>query len=172
MERSPALRAGGHPAIAFAQNSRGEVRLESGHGQLIGALSTGGGKPGQGQPTILSLSLRGRDEELQAEVGESVSPTLRASGGGGDKGYVLAPTYEAHFQYIADGTHVAGGVHWCVRRLMPVECERLQGMPDQYTQVLYRGKPAADSPRYRAIGNSMAVPCLTWLGERLLRVLR
>jgi DNA (cytosine-5)-methyltransferase 1 len=50
---------------------------------------------------------------------------------------------------------------------MPLECERLQGMPDNYTLVPYRGKPAADGPRYRAIGNSMAVPCVSWIGFRL-----
>lgn len=54
-----------------------------------------------------------------------------------------------------------------VRRLTPRECERLQGFPDQYTLVTYRGKPAADGPRYRAIGNSMAVPVMRWIGERI-----
>jgi DNA (cytosine-5)-methyltransferase 1 len=54
-----------------------------------------------------------------------------------------------------------------VRRLMPVECERLQGFPDNYTLVPYRGKPAKDSPRYKAIGNSMAVPYMRWIGERI-----
>jgi site-specific DNA-cytosine methylase len=54
-----------------------------------------------------------------------------------------------------------------VRRLTPRECERLQGMPDDYTLVPYRGKPAADGPRYRAIGNSMAIPVMSWIGERI-----
>jgi DNA (cytosine-5)-methyltransferase 1 len=54
-----------------------------------------------------------------------------------------------------------------VRRLMPVETERLQGFPDNWTNVTYRGKPAADGPRYRAIGNSMAVPVVGWIGERI-----
>lgn len=57
-----------------------------------------------------------------------------------------------------------------VRRLTPRECERLQGFPDQYTLVPYRGKPAADGPRYKALGNSMAVPCMRWLGERIALV--
>lgn len=55
-----------------------------------------------------------------------------------------------------------------VRRLTPVECERLQGFPDGHTDVPYRGKPAADGPRYKAIGNSMAVPCMRWIGERII----
>ena len=54
-----------------------------------------------------------------------------------------------------------------VRRLTPVECERLQGFPDDWTNIPYRGKPAADGPRYKAIGNSMAVPVMRWIGERI-----
>lgn len=55
----------------------------------------------------------------------------------------------------------------CVRRLTPRECERLQGFEDDYTLVPHRGKPAADGPRYKALGNSMAVPCMRWIGERI-----
>lgn len=57
-----------------------------------------------------------------------------------------------------------------VRRLTPRECERLQGFPDDWTKVPYRGKPAdecPDGPRYKAIGNSMAVPVMRWIGERM-----
>jgi DNA (cytosine-5)-methyltransferase 1 len=54
-----------------------------------------------------------------------------------------------------------------VRRLTPRECERLQGFPDDYTLVPNRGKPAADGPRYKALGNSMAVPVMRWIGERI-----
>jgi DNA (cytosine-5)-methyltransferase 1 len=54
-----------------------------------------------------------------------------------------------------------------VRRLTPRECERLQGFPDDYTLVPFRGKPAADGPRYKALGNSMAVPVMRWIGERI-----
>jgi len=57
-----------------------------------------------------------------------------------------------------------------VRRLTPRECERLQGFPDDYTLVEYRKKPAADGPRYRALGNSMAVPVMRWIGERIQKV--
>jgi len=62
---------------------------------------------------------------------------------------------------------------YIVRRLMPIECERLQGFPDDWTKVPYRGKPAEecpDAPRYKAIGNSMAVPVMRWLGERIAMV--
>lgn len=57
-----------------------------------------------------------------------------------------------------------------VRRLTPAECERLQGMPDNHTRIPWRGKNAADcpdGPRYKAIGNSMAVPVMRWIGERI-----
>lgn len=62
---------------------------------------------------------------------------------------------------------------YIVRRLMPIECERLQGFPDDWTKVPYRGKPAEeclDAPRYKAIGNSMAVPVMRWLGKRIAMV--
>ena len=54
-----------------------------------------------------------------------------------------------------------------VRRLTPRECERLQGFPDDYTLIQHRKKPAADGPRYKALGNSMAVPVMRWIGERI-----
>ena len=57
-----------------------------------------------------------------------------------------------------------------VRRLTPVECEFLQGFPRNYTLIDYRGKPAADGPRYKALGNSMAVPCMYWIGRRIQMV--
>ena len=57
-----------------------------------------------------------------------------------------------------------------VRRLTPLECERLQGFPDNYTAVPHRGRPAADGPRYKALGNSWAVPCARWIGERIQAV--
>lgn len=54
-----------------------------------------------------------------------------------------------------------------VRRLMPVECERLQGFPDTWTEVPVSRKPAADGPRYKQLGNSWAVPCVSWIGQRI-----
>jgi site-specific DNA-cytosine methylase len=57
-----------------------------------------------------------------------------------------------------------------VRRLTPRECERLQGFPDDWTLIPWRKKPAAecpDGPRYKALGNSMAVNCMAWIGERI-----
>lgn len=77
--------------------------------------------------------------------------------------------------YTREGTHnfrLSNVAHtdYQVRRLTPRECERLQGFPDDYTLIPYRGKLAADAPRYKALGNSMAVPVIHWLGQQLLHV--
>jgi DNA (cytosine-5)-methyltransferase 1 len=66
-----------------------------------------------------------------------------------------------------DGTTAAVLYRAAVRRLMPVECERLQGFKDGYTAIQFRGKPAADGPRYKAIGNSWAIPPVRWIGKRI-----
>lgn len=65
----------------------------------------------------------------------------------------------------ADSNIVTSGM--AVRRLTPSECEALQGFPRGHTLVPYRTKPAADGPRYKALGNSMAVPCMAWIGRRI-----
>jgi len=85
-----------------------------------------------------------------------IVPPLKAQSGGTGRGDA-APL-------------LAVGGPLAVRRLTPRECERLQGMPDDYTLIPYRGKPAADGPRYRAIGNSMAVPVIRWIGRRIQMV--
>jgi DNA (cytosine-5)-methyltransferase 1 len=87
-----------------------------------------------------------------ADAGE-LSPTLRAGG-----------HTESHPN---GGVMSAVQVGMQVRRLTPRECERLQGFPDDYTRIMYRGKLAADGPRYKALGNSMAVPVMAWIGRRI-----
>ena len=78
------------------------------------------------------------------------SPTLKSNSGGNTVPCVLKP-------------------NTVVRRLTPVECERLQGFPDGYTNIPWRNKPTApDSRRYKAIGNSMAVPVMRWIGKRMM----
>lgn len=60
---------------------------------------------------------------------------------------------------------------YIVRRLTPKECERLQGFPDDWTDIPYKGKEhAPDTARYKACGNSMAVPVMRWIGERIQMV--
>ena len=68
---------------------------------------------------------------------------------------------------LAEQARMAVGV----RRLTPRECERLQGFPDDWTLIQVKpGKWAADAPRYKALGNSMAVPVMFWLGRRIAQV--
>ena len=64
----------------------------------------------------------------------------------------------------------AATVAWHQLGWTPVECERLQGFPDTYTDIQPNGKPTADGPRYKALGNSMAVPVMRWIGERIKNV--
>jgi DNA (cytosine-5)-methyltransferase 1 len=89
----------------------------------------------------------------------------QANNGGNGLGVAaeIAPTLTK-----VDRHGVANGMQ--VRRLTPVECERLQGFPDNYTNTPHRGKPASDGGRYKALGNSMAVPCMSWLGRRIQMV--
>lgn len=89
---------------------------------------------------------------------------FRTAGDGAayEEGEVTAP--------LTTGTDTSANVvleRLAVRRLTPRECERLQGFPDDYTRIERRGKPAADGPRYRAIGNSMAVNVMRWIGTRI-----
>ncbi|RKO74866.1 DNA cytosine methyltransferase [Pectobacterium parmentieri] len=146
---TPTLRTRAWPAIAFAQNGRGELHLESGHGQIAGTLLASGGKPGQGMPTVFSATRCDNDKDP-----------------------VLTQNLATHLHYTPLKPDEQCWPQWRVRRLMPIECERLQGMPDDWTKVPYRGKPAADTPRYKAIGNSMAVTCVAWLGQRLLEAMQ
>lgn len=78
-----------------------------------------------------------------------------------DPMYALT-TNDQHMVF-KDGEHI-------VRRLTPIECERLQGFPDNYTLIPWKGKPAEECPsshRYKALGNSMAVPVMRWIGMRI-----
>ncbi len=69
--------------------------------------------------------------------------------------------------FSQSGSGIVQSNNLAVRRLTPIECERLQGFPDGHTLVEYRGKPVANGHRYKALGNSMAVPCMAWIGQRI-----
>lgn len=99
---------------------------------------------GRGQPIVpaYSVALRGREGGATAELGDEVAGCLRASTGGGDKPHVLTNA---------------------VRRLMPTECEALQAFPQGYTGI----PGAADGPRYKALGNSMCVNVMAFIGRRI-----
>ncbi len=71
---------------------------------------------------------------------------------------------------VCSGVFQPSAATQTIRRLMPVECERLMGFPDGWTQIPWKRKPAADcpdSPRYKACGNSMCVNCMEWIGRRI-----
>ena len=87
-------------------------------------------------------------------------------GGAGQSGGFRTTDLDNNGAYILDAPIMA------VRRLTPRECERLQGFPDDYTIVPWRGKPCPDGPRYKALGNSMAVPVMRWIGRRIDEKLR
>lgn len=91
----------------------------------------------------------------------------RAQSSADDESWVPGVTAPTLNQFDVGDTRATTVVTSPPRRLTPRECERLQGFPDDYTAIEYRGKPAADSPRYKAIGNSMAVPVMRWIGERI-----
>jgi len=168
------LAAGAHPpAIAF--DSRQDC-VSSEH--VFGSL--GSSSP---QAQAVAFALRGREEGAQPEIhgeGDSVG-ALRAGSGGSSRDYVsvaygvrTANTSSNGWGVQTECTHTLDraspptvATTSAVRRLTPTECERLQGFPDGYTQVPVRGKPAADGPRYKALGNSMAVPVMRWIGERI-----
>jgi DNA (cytosine-5)-methyltransferase 1 len=138
------------------------------------------------QTNYLAFANRTRDGVKVPEVmKDGVTPALTNPGNGGraDAVNVLAdapvqvqwasgggkvenPTMQAlrtsaehSYQFIRHAMQV--------RRLTPTECCRLQGFPDDHCDVTFRKKPAADGPKYRALGNSMAVPCMAWLGWRI-----
>jgi DNA (cytosine-5)-methyltransferase 1 len=73
---------------------------------------------------------------------------------------------------LSTAHHHAVATGGSVRRMTPVECERLQGFPDGHTDVPFRGKDAQDGPRYKALGNSKAVPVIKWVGERIIKHLK
>ena len=108
--------------------------------------SDGNGHNIVAQPVAFTRCDNGQDAAVD------VTPTMRCGS-----------NYSAHLAVAQPAMQV--------RRLTPVECERLQGFPDGYTNIPWRGKPESpDGPRYKALGNSMAVPVMRYIGERISKV--
>lgn len=156
-------------AFGFAQNTRNEVRIV-GDGTLSGALAA---RPGMKQTTFvctgstcpINEQIATRDKKLGCGTGLGVSAD-------GDPAFTLLENHP-HMAASEIGDKPAGVNHMLVRRLTPLECERLQGFPDEHTLIAWKGKPAEecpDGPRYKAIGNSMAVPVMRWVGRRIAAV--
>jgi DNA (cytosine-5)-methyltransferase 1 len=119
-------------------------------------------------------------KDYGADVG-GIAPTLRGMGhdashaNGGGQLAIAAPLTASYGKQVDSSDTSSGPPNifhsgMAVRRLTPRECERLQGFPDDYTLVEYRGRLAANGPRYRALGNSMAVPVMRWIGARIAAV--
>ena len=111
-------------------------------------------------PTEIAGTLRQRGNKEATDVVVSV---------GGDLAHTLtAVGYDASEDETGRGTPIVGGDSQSVRRLTCVECERLQGFPDGYTDIKPKGKPTPDGPRFKALGNSWAVPVVHWIGRRIV----
>ena len=177
--------------VAFAENSRAELRLCGGGGQISAQLTTGGGKPGQGQPCIITPVAYAIQERAVSE-----NPDAGPQGAGWNEGNAYTLEARNKVQAVAfdmrgreggampEGPHHTANIRaasggssrsyvaepWAVRRLTPAECERLQGFPDDFTAIPWRNKSAdqcPDGPRYKALGNSWAVNCAEWIAERI-----
>ena len=133
--------------IAFdCKGSQVQVDV-SGATPTLCAMGHAGSHANAGGQLAVAFDLRGREGGAMPE-GPHETANIRAASGGSSRSYIAT--------------------RWAVRRLTPRECERLQGFSDDYTLIPYRhGKPAADGPRYKALGNSMAVNAMEWIGQRI-----
>ena len=168
--------------IALAENTIGRQPQNGGNGN---GFTVGGpmytlnatGVHGVAQPIAFSSNMSVPDCQTD------VSPTLKLGGhGGGNPPAVTVDVYNQAVdgQTTATLTEACGGSNtsgpkvmqsMAVRRLTPVECERLQGFPDNYTNIPWRkSSESPDGPRYKALGNSMAVPVMAWIGRRIQEV--
>lgn len=173
-EISPTLKTDHNPVVAFASNQRDEVReLE-----VAGALAA---QPGIKQQTYICRA----DGQANAMTSVDMAPTLTSHAKKDPpliypaedsigEGALIQRDMSATLSTHNIQTPITGGREkrgLTVRRLTPRECERLQGFPDDYTDIPYRNKEhAPDGPRYKALGNSMAVPVMRWIGERIRTV--
>lgn len=135
--------------IVFQQRSPDGTARVSEDGQVPTLDRMGGG---QREPCVvlpINTQIATRSESLGEGTGLGI-------GKDGDPAFTLQ---SAHSHAVQSGM--------MVRRLTPRECERLQGFLDDYTLIPYGKKPASDGPRYKALGNSMAVPVMKWIGERI-----
>ena len=145
------MQAGAQHAVAFANRTRNGVKVPEVMPDGITPALT---NPGNG----------GRSDAINVMAFQPGNLVRRA---GSDPSNESFPTLGATMQGD-QAPHVAQPM--AVRRLTPRECERLQGFSDDHTLIPWRGKPAdqcPDGPRYKALGNSMAVPCMAWIGKRI-----
>ncbi|MEO1144363.1 MAG: DNA cytosine methyltransferase [Cyanobacteria bacterium J06638_22] len=185
-EQSPTLRAGhgsnSTPAIAFTERTRnGELQIEYQEDVTYALTNPGGG--GRANSRCVAYTVHGENSgamqsgscpaAFQAAIARCLDATGLDPALNQGSTVVLAPTLSTKNE-VANSSSTRE--EWyttsalltnSVRRLTPTECERLQGFPDGWTNIRFKGKPASDSARYKALGNSMAVPVMRWLGERV-----
>ena len=143
----------GPEAVASAVRMR-EGKPGGGKGPLVQTGVSGTLATGNDQTIFQPICMA--SGQANAEIGHDLSPTLMACQYKGPP--ILC---------LADG-NAHTSIVWTVRRLMPIECERLQGFPDGWTDIPWRGKDSApDGPRYKALGNSMCVQVMRWIGKRI-----
>lgn len=159
-----------HPAALRIRAERAQRGRIVGDGTLSGALAA---RPGMKQATFvctggtypINEQIATRDKKLGRGTGLGV-------GADGDPAFTLLANHP-HMVASEIADKPAEVNPMLVRRLTPLECERLQGFPDGHTLISWKGKPAEecpDGPRYKAIGNSMAVPVMRWIGRRIAAV--
>lgn len=140
------------PAIAFSAKDHGADASSD----LAPTLRSGSHKDSHANGGVMpAVAFESRFARNGRGAPDTIVPPLKAQSGQSGKG---------------DAAPLVAGPATHVRRLTPRECERLQGFPDNHTLVPYRNKPAADGPRYKALGNSMAVPVMAWIGRRIAMV--
>jgi site-specific DNA-cytosine methylase len=120
------------------------------------------GKPENLSGTLIKNQTMAVAQPIPYDFFQITAPVNRQSREPGDPCHTLARDNAAHATIVQ---------LMQVRRLTPIECERLQGFPDGYTNIPWRNKTESpDGPRYKAMGNSMAVPVMRWIGERIAAV--
>jgi DNA (cytosine-5)-methyltransferase 1 len=161
-EQSPPLTCNHESPIAF--DSRQDTVSST---EVFGAL-------GSASPQAQAVCVTGdithtlKAEGFDAsEDGTGRGQPIVAAFQSSQSGVRLSDTYATLDANNGPRRHNGALVDMAVRRLTPRECERLQGFPDDYTLITVRGKPAADGPRYKALGNSWAVPNVHWIGRRI-----
>jgi DNA (cytosine-5)-methyltransferase 1 len=144
-----------HAAVAFANRTRDGIKVPEVMADGVTPALT---NPGGG----------GRSDAINVAVAFTVGNAAR--GQGPSPSSEVFPTLKSGEGRGLDDQWPSVMTNMTVRRLTPRECERLQGFPDDWTLIPWRGKAAdqcPDGPRYKALGNSMACNCMSWIGERI-----
>ena len=171
--------SGGSSRSYVAQGRLGDIAA------TIQASSGGNGNAGNGSEMIVAVACELADSltvganqtaGFQGDICAHVTAPMGIDGQNvAITGDVVGTLQAVDPVFNACGFGVAISPQWVVRRLTTKECERLQGFPDDYTRIPWRGKTAEecpDGPRYKALGNSWAVPCVRWIAERIDSQLR